>query len=187
MGMVACGRTVGPTQLENGTERAVEDVQVRSSAIDGLGLFALEPFRAGQRIRRVNVVREVTPDSPLRPEDGERADHCDYPDGKVVLIGLPDRHLNHSCDPNTWIRYEDEDCYIIARRDVAVGDELTCDYRINVTGGDTWPCRCGASRCSGLVTGDFFQLPEPIQREYRPLLASWFLRSHEERLKALGD
>jgi SET domain-containing protein len=155
---------------------------VGRSAIEGLGLFARREFRAGERIRRINVLREVTPDCPLRPELGERVDHCDYPDGKVVLIGSPDRHLNHSCDPNAFIVYGTNECFIFARRDIHRGEEITCDYSLNVTGGDTWPCRCGASRCRGRVTGDFFALPEALQREYRPLLADWFVRSHRERL-----
>ncbi len=78
----------------------MSNVAVRTSSIEGCGIFAVRPFRAGERIRRINVVREITPDSPLRVELGERADHCDYPDGKVVLLGSPDRCVNHSCDPN---------------------------------------------------------------------------------------
>ena len=159
------------------------DIDVRASAIEGLGLFAAQPYRAGDRIRRVNVLREVTPDRPLRPEAGERADHCDYPDGKVLLIGPPDCYLNHRCDPNAYLFYELESSFIVARRDIAVGDEITCDYSINLTGGDTWPCHCGATRCRGSVTGDFFGLPEALQREYRPLLADWFVRSHRDRFE----
>lgn len=161
------------------------DVEVRISTIEGLGLFAARPFPAGVRVRKVNVVREITPDTPLRPELGERADHCDYPDGRVVLIGPPDRHLNHSCDPNAYVLYEGDACFIVARRDIASGDEITCDYSLNVTGGDSWPCRCGAARCRGTVTGDFFQLPEMLQREYCPYLAPWFIRPHRERLTRL--
>ena len=51
----------------------MSDVEVRASPIEGLGLFAARPFCAGQRIRQINVVREVTPTSPLREELGERA------------------------------------------------------------------------------------------------------------------
>jgi hypothetical protein len=84
-------------------EISPDDVAVRASPIEGLGLFALRPFGAGQRIREINVVREITAEAPLREDLGERADHCDYPDGKVVLLGYPDRHINHSCDPTpTW-------------------------------------------------------------------------------------
>ena len=159
---------------------------MRPSGIEGLGIFVTEPVRAGQRIRRINVAREVTPLQPLREDLGERQDHCDYPDGKVVLLGFPDRHVNHSCDPNAYVAYDEERCFLVARRDIPGGDEVTCDYNINITGGTAWPCRCGAPRCSGTVVGDFFLLPAAIQREYRPLLAEWFVRRHRERLAASG-
>jgi hypothetical protein len=32
---------------------------------------------------------------------------------------------------------------------------------------------------------NFFLLPEQWQREYRPLLAAWFVRQHEQRIAAL--
>lgn len=154
-------------------------VEVRPSRIEGLGLFALRAFSPGQRIRQINVVREVTPEAPLRPDLGERADHCDYPDGRVVLIGYPDRHVNHSCDPNAYMLYEADHSYLVARRAVSAGDEITCDYNLNITGGTAWPCHCGAARCRGTTVGDFFQLPPEVQREYSPLLAAWFVRRHK--------
>jgi SET domain-containing protein len=161
------------------------DVHVGRSGIEGLGMFAAGSCHAGERIRRVNVVREITTEAPLRTDLGERADRCDYPDGRVVLLGPPDCYVNHSCDPNAYVEYEGDRCYIVARRDVASGDEITCDYNINVTGGDAWECHCGATRCRHRTTGDFLRLPEAIQREYRPLLADWFVRSHGDRLRDL--
>jgi SET domain-containing protein len=165
--------------------RPEADVEVRASPIEGLGLFAARPFKAGERIRRVKVVREVTAEAPLREELGERWDHCDYPDGRVVLLGFPDRHTNHSCDPSAWVLYAGEGAWLVARRDLAPGDEITCDYNINVAGGTSWPCHCGARRCRGVTTGDFFLLPPDVQREYRPLLAEWFVRRHEAEVTAL--
>jgi SET domain-containing protein len=161
------------------------DVEVKTSRIQGLGVFAARSFHAGERIRRVNVVREVTPDSPIREELGERTDHCAYPDGKVVLFGFPDRHVNHSCDPNAYELYEGDSSYLVARREIAAGEEITCDYNINIADGTAWPCQCGAERCRGEVIGDFFRLPLERQREYRPFLAEWFVRRHRARLGAL--
>jgi len=161
------------------------EVEVKQSRIEGLGVFALEPIVRGERIRQINIVREVTAASPLREDLGERADHCDYPDGKVVLFGFPDRHLNHSCDPNAYLWYESTKCYLNARRSIAAGEEITCDYNINITGGSSWPCRCGAARCRGQTLGDFFRLPLALQREYRMLLADWFITRNREALKAL--
>ncbi len=159
------------------------DVEVRPSRIEGAGMFAARAFAAGARIRGIRVAREVTPEAPLREDLGERADHCDYPDGRVVLLASPDRHVNHSCDPNAWVRYEAGRAFLIARRDIRPGDEITVDYSVNLSGGSSWPCRCGAARCRGEVVGDFVRLPPEIQRAYRPLLAGWFVRRHAERLR----
>lgn len=165
----------------------MQDVIVRASPIQGLGIFALRSFSAGERIRRVNVVREVTPESPVREDLGERVDHCSYPDGKTVLWGFPDRHVNHSCDPNAYEMFEGESSYFVARRDISADEEITFDYNINIANGTAWPCSCGAARCLGTVMGDFFLLPQSWQREYRPLLADWFVRRHRERVEGIAE
>lgn len=161
------------------------NVEVKPSLIEGLGIFATRTIQAGERIKRVSVVREITPDSPIREELGERIDHCSYPDGKTVLWDFPDRHVNHSCDPNAYELFDGDFSYFVARRNIAAGEEIRFDYNINIANGTAWPCRCGAARCLHEVKGDFFLLPEQWQREYRPLLAAWFVRQHERRIAAL--
>lgn len=163
------------------------DVDVKPSSIEGLGIFAARSYQAGDRITRFNTVREVTPEAPIRAELGERVDHCSYPDGKMVLIAFPERHVNHSCDPNSYELFEGDASYLVARRNVAVGEEITLDYNINITNGTSWPCRCGAARCWGQVAGDFFLLPAEWQQEYRPLLAEWFVRRNANRIQVLDS
>lgn len=165
----------------------MSDLEVKSSAIEGLGIFASREFRAGERIKRLNIVREVTDEFPICEDLGERIDHCCYPDGRVLLVGFPDRHVNHSCDPNAFELFEGDASYFVARRDIAAGEEITFDYNVNIADGTAWPCNCGASRCLGTVMGDFFLLPREWQHEYRPLLADWFARRHEERIAALDS
>ena len=45
--------------------------------------------------------------------------------GRLVLSGDHARFLNHSDDPNT----EERPFVSIARKPIASGDEITCDYR----------------------------------------------------------
>ncbi len=165
----------------------MNDIEVKTSSIQGLGIFAVRPFQAGERISRVNVIREITADFPIREEFGERIDHCDYPDGKVLLLGFPDRHVNHCCDPNAYQLFEGETSYLAARRGISAGEEITIDYNINITGGTSWPCNCASKRCRKEVVGDFFLLPEEWQREYRPLLADWFVRRNHDRVELLDQ
>ena len=93
-------------------------VGLRESAIEGTGVFAARHFEAGDVISRIHVQREITAESPLAP--GECYQHQSYPDGRVVLVGAPDRHVNHCCDPNAYKRFHAFDrAYTIARRTIA--------------------------------------------------------------------
>ena len=72
------------------------------------------------------------------------------PDGVIV-------HTNHSCEPNCVVRIRagEREIVIEALRALAVGEELTVDYdtfeyEVEHLGG---PCRCGAAKCRGRVTG----------------------------------
>lgn len=68
----------------------MSDVGVKTSSIEGLGLIAAQPSFSVQRIRRINVVREITPASPLREELGERVENVTFPYFR--------RHVLHSLD-----------------------------------------------------------------------------------------
>ncbi len=163
------------------------EVAIRNSQIRGRGVVTLEHLQAGQVVHEFDLEREVTPESPLRPERGELPEHCPLIDGRFYLVGSPDRYLNHSCDPNVYLRFGIDGIDIVALRDIEAGCELTLDYLINNAGGDTWPCHCGAPRCRGETGHSFFTLPEELQHEYLPLLASWFLERYARELEHLTN
>ena len=164
------------------------DVIVAPSKIEGLGMFAARAFAAGERVLRRNHVREVTPDSPLRPELGEFDRHCDdLSGGRVVLLGFPDRHFNHRCDPSAYVAEIDGVRYIYARRDIAAGEEITNDYCMNGIGDTVWQCNCGAESCRRTIHSDFFHLPLDKQAEYLPLLMPWFLEERAGEIARLRE
>jgi len=49
----------------------------------------------------------------------------------------------------------------------------------------SWKCACGVARCRHKLHGSFFDLPIEYQREYRPLLAAWFVQAHRRELQEL--
>ncbi|MGH2586290.1 MAG: SET domain-containing protein [Dehalococcoidia bacterium] len=161
-------------------------VVVKASPIQGVGIFATRDFRAGEIILVRDESREVTPEHPLRPELGEFERHCDWlAGGRVVLLGYPERHLNHCCDPSAYVRFTDGRDAICARRDIAAGEEITNDYCINGFGDGVWPCACGHARCRKLVRENFFAEPPAVRLEYLPLLADWFVAEHPREVEAL--
>ncbi|MEO5692716.1 MAG: SET domain-containing protein-lysine N-methyltransferase [Usitatibacter sp.] len=60
------------------------------------------------------------------------------------------RFINHSCDPNVFIRCTPARAEFYARRTIPRGEELVCDYGESQHNG-TLPCRCGAANCRGYI------------------------------------
>jgi D-alanine-D-alanine ligase len=73
------------------------------------------------------------------------------------------RPVNHSCDPTTWLEGLD----VVARRDIAEGEELTMDYA-TFCGPEMeqFECYCGAPECRHVITASDYLLPE-VHERYR--------------------
>ncbi len=160
------------------------DVAVRSSIIEGLGVFAARPLPKGAVVQVIDDSRIVDDLHPLGPGDDAR--HCDYLEaGNVLLMQPPERHINHSCDPNTYVKTLRGGRMVIALRDIQPGEEITYDYCINGGGDTVWTCHCGAARCRHEIHSDFFHLPVELQREYLPLLDDWFRRERSAEVERI--
>ena len=162
-----------------------ERIEIRPAPSGGLGIFARSDIRSGDYIHTVHYDREITPESPLNAELGEKYEHCAYPDGKIMLVASPGRYMNHSCNPNACYRYDGQIARAYARRDIQSGAEIRVDYLINNPGGDSWSCNCGSRRCRGKTGTSFFSLPLEFQKEYFPLLADWFKQRFPEETARL--
>ncbi len=161
-------------------------VSVKESSINGMGVFALESISQGGLVLAIDDARVVAPESPLDASKGELDYHCDYlAGGKVVLMPFPERHINHSCDPNTFVKTILGVRYVFARRPIAAGEEITYDYCINGFGDTLWECNCGSPRCRKTIHSDFFHLPYDLQVEYLPLLDSWYVEEYREKVQEL--
>jgi len=154
-------------------------VEVRRGA-RGLGLFATQSFGAGDEIYR--AIECHIPDDGCAYRAHVRVDGHEeeiaitsmhsvrYLDGRSV--DLPGCFMNHACDPSSVsIDVMDDDNesamgYIqVATRDLAPGDEITCDYVLFHWDGDghQFSCGCGAPGCYGFVAG-FMHLPAEVQQ-----------------------
>ncbi|PKM15093.1 MAG: SET domain-containing protein-lysine N-methyltransferase [Alphaproteobacteria bacterium HGW-Alphaproteobacteria-3] len=104
------------------------DTIVRSSTY-GLGLFTTQPLRAGCCVWRWHSLTEVVvPPGPHPAPFAEFLSHFGYlAEGIGIVVNLDNaRYMNHSDTPNL---VERDGCNYAAR-DIAAGEELTCDYRV---------------------------------------------------------
>ena len=130
-----------------------EFVEVRPSAIHGQGVFAKK------RIDARHKIGELTGDVISVPEARRRAakTHCitivEFEDGfalDATRHPQPLKHVNHSCEPNTYMRRIRHRVEFYTLRAIAPEEELTCDYGETHHEG-TLPCRCGARNCRGAI------------------------------------
>ena len=141
---------------------------VKRSPIHGRGLYARKPIPSGTRVIAYDgeVITKAESD---RREVKRIAREQAGKDGCVYIFELNKRHdidgsmawntarlINHSCKPNCRTEIIRGVIWIIAKRDIAEGEELFFDYRY---GFDNWrehPCRCGTDRCVGfIVAGEY--------------------------------
>jgi SET domain-containing protein len=105
------------------------------SAIHGIGLFASEPIAAGTVIWRMSPTIDVQlapPDiealsRPARAQI-EKYIYLDKVLRTYVLCGDDARFFNHSESPNCRDLPDERGGTTVAARDIAAGEELTCDY-----------------------------------------------------------
>ena len=154
-------------------------VEVRNSKIQGRGVYATKDIKKGEVIIVWHPKKVINLEELEKLSEEER-DHTHYiGGGKYFLMGEPERFVNHSCNPNSFIGpgYKD-----IALKEIRKGEEITSDYSIGGTGGRRIKCSCGSNNCRKILDEDFFKLPKEIQRKYYPFLEEWFKKEFNDRL-----
>ena len=139
-------------------------IQVRKSGVHGKGVFALRPIAEGAML--IEYLGEVISwDEALRrhPHDPSDPDHTFYfhIDEQHVIDanhgGNAARWINHACAPNCEADDRSGRIFIVALRNIAVGEELFYDYGLVIDERYTaklkkqFACRCGAARCRGTM------------------------------------
>jgi len=156
----------------------------RSSSIEGRGLFARHPIRAGEIVAvkggaimdsaALALIRHQVSPAEIQIED----DLYIAPRSAAEVEGNI-LCLNHSCRPNVGVRGQ---ITFVAMRDIRAGSELTIDYAmIDGDPAERMVCSCGAPECRKTITGADWRLPE-LQRRY----AGYFSRYLQERIAVDG-
>jgi len=148
---------------------------VRESPIQGRGLFASEPLKAGEIIcvKGGHVFGRETRNevqNRLGPAEIQIADGLfigplieDEREGSMIFS-------NHSCAPNIGVKGQ---VVFVAMRDIAAGEELTHDWAMTDDDDYSMVCNCGASICRRVVTGQDWRRKD-VQEKYKGFI-SWYL------------
>lgn len=132
-------------------------VEVRASRIHGKGLFARRALPARRKIG------ELSGELISRREARRRAAAAGAGAGVIAIVEFDDgtaldaarsanpfRYVNHSCAPNAYIRLYRRRVEFYALREIAPGEELTCDYGETHHAGKL-PCRCLDPSCRRML------------------------------------
>jgi uncharacterized protein len=137
-------------------------IEVRPSALHGMGVFAARRIRKGTRIIEYIGERVSHAEADRRYEHKDAGDAHTFlfiVDARTVIDagvgGNEARFVNHGCQPNCESVIENRRVYIEAVRAIAPGEELTYDYQIQREPDDppdvdaVFACHCGSERCRG--------------------------------------
>lgn len=129
----------------------------KSTFLEGeLGVIANKSFQSGELLFTINgpIISsrtkhsfQVGPSAHIQPLTGA--------DGKPGL----GYYLNHSCDPNVYIRIiRDNEGYsiqVIAHKEIKEAEEVKVDYATVEfkTTVSQLPCKCGYTQCRGYING----------------------------------
>ena len=116
----------------------------------GRGLFARKAFWKG------DFIVEYTGDLiPTRYADTLKTKYLFEVNEKWTVDGSPRsniaRYINHSCNPNCETGIVRGRILILAKRDIAMGEELTFDYGDEYFAEFIRPHGCRCRRCSGIT------------------------------------
>ena len=89
-----------------------DNVTVRPSEIEGLGLFATKEIKAGTLIGRIHIPDEKEPDGYIRTPLGGFGNHSSHPN--CYKLEMTD-------DMTVWV---------VSKKDIMPGEELTWHYTL---------------------------------------------------------
>jgi SET domain-containing protein len=140
-------------------------IQFRNSPIHGMGGFARSAIQPGTLIIEYVGERIDKTESSRRCQQNNEYIFCidDTFDLDGNVPWNPARLINHSCAPNCEAEWLDNHIWLVARRAIAPGEELTFNYGYDLQDLEDHPCHCGSPQCVGwMVAEEFF--PEVAKR-----------------------
>ena len=138
-------------------------IKVKKSKIHGRGLFTSVDIPAGEKVIEY-IGERISKAESERRSDAQLEKAKKSNTGAVYIFTLNKktdvdgnvpynraRLINHSCDPNCESDIIRGRIYILSRKFIPAGTELTYDYGFNIDDYTAHPCHCGAANCIGFI------------------------------------
>src|SRR5882672_9647084 len=126
---------------------------IGKSRINGHGCFATKRFAQRKKIAEYTSERISDFEAMKRARGRRHLRICDV-DGRFSLDGARGgngtHYINHSCDPNAFMKTLHGHVLFFARREINATEEITIDYEQTLLP-NSRRCHCGAQNCRGTI------------------------------------
>ena len=127
-------------------------LSIQKSPIEGKGCFSVTHFKGGRKIAEYTGER-ITEAEANRRANRRRLRICAINDSWSLdgsRGGNGTHYINHSCEPNSYMKILYGRIQFYALRDILPGEEITIDYEMTLHP-DSKRCFCGAKSCRGTI------------------------------------
>jgi len=139
--------------MKKKTPNKFPEVFLDKSTIHGQGLFAGERIEKERTIIEYKGEKVPSGEGTVRSTEDEVLTYIftlnDKYDIDGAVNGNEARFANHSCQGNAYVDIVRGRIWLIARRDIETGEEITYDYSLDAD--ELLACRCGARNCRGYM------------------------------------
>jgi SET domain-containing protein len=132
--------------------RLAPGLSIKKSPIEGKGCFSIAHFGSGRKIGEY-AGEKITNSEANRRASRRKLRICAINnrwslDGSRGGNGT--HYINHSCEPNAYMKILYGHILFIALRDIEPGEEITIDYESTLHSNKK-RCICGAPSCRGTI------------------------------------
>ena len=155
-----------------------EAYELRTTQSKGEGIYSTIVYKVGDTVMVGAIENGVDENHSHASQIG--IDEFAFHGGLVTKV-------NHSCDPNCGIKLNATGAHnFVARKDIAVNEEITFDYAMRNYQVEHFPgdCQCGSSFCRTQITG-WQDLPNARKESYLGFVAPYLIQFDKETASTL--
>ena len=131
-------------------------IKTKKSKIAGTGAWSVAMIPARKKIGNMEgvIISYKEAQKRIKLQPGNVLFMVEFDNDDIALDASEKsnelRFINHSCNPNVYMRRAFRKVEYYTLRTIKKGEELTCDYGETHHEG-TLPCKCGAKNCRGFI------------------------------------